>query len=123
RTRALHPDAAKLGTEPVVTGFESQQRLVGALGHDIVETHISYVLKTGEYAYKIKKAVALPFLDFTSLESRRRDCEHELRLNQRFAPNLYLEVVSITGTVESPVIGGAGPALEYAVKMRQFDEE
>jgi hypothetical protein len=88
----------------------------------LVETHISWVLLTGPYAYKIKKPVNLGFLDFSSLEKRRFYCEEELRLNRRLAPSLYLEVVSITGSPASPVLHGSGEAIEYAVKMVQFPE-
>ena len=85
-----------------------QSRLVEALARSGVlggatpagklETHISFVLLTGTYAYKIKKAVDFGFLDFTTLAARRFFCEEELRLNRRLAPELYLEVVPITGT-------------------------
>ena len=88
-----------------------------------LETHISYVLLTGEHAYKIKKAVHFGFLDFTTLAARRFFCAEELRLNRRLAPALYLDVVPITGSVDAPVLGGAGPALEYAVKMREFRQD
>jgi len=88
----------------------------------LLETHISWVLLTGEYAYKIKKPVNLGFLDFSTLEQRRRYCEEELRLNRRLAPQLYLEVVPITGDVASPCMAGDGPAIEYAVRMRQFPQ-
>lgn len=87
-----------------------------------LETHSSHVLLTGQHAYKIKKAVRLPFLDFSTLAKRRVDCETELRLNRRLAPAIYLEVVSITGTVDRPIVGGDGPAVEYAVKMREFPQ-
>ena len=89
----------------------------------VIETHISYVLLTGEHAYKIKKAVALPFLDFRTLPARRRFCEEELRLNRRLAPHVYLDAVAITGTLSSPRIDGGGPALEYAVRMREFPQQ
>jgi aminoglycoside phosphotransferase family enzyme/predicted kinase len=89
---------------------------------DVLETHISYVLLTGEHAYKIKKSVAFGFLDFTTLAARRHFCEQELRLNRRLAPALYLDVVPITGTVDTPRIGGDGAALEYAVEMREFPQ-
>ena len=85
--------------------------------------HISFVLLTGDYAYKIKKAVDFGFLDFTTLAARQFFCAEELRLNRRLAPELYLEVVPITGSVDSPVVGGPGPALEYAVKMREFPQD
>src|ERR1700686_5631988 len=92
----------------------------GAEPVSVIETHISYVLLTGPYAYKIKKAVDLQFLNFSTLAARRHYCEEELRLNRPLAPSVYLDVVAITGTVDAPAIGGAGPVLEYAVKMRQF---
>ena len=88
----------------------------------MMETHISWVLLTGEYAYKIKKPVNLGFLDFTSLGMRRYYCEEELRLNRRLAPGLYLDVVEIRGDARAPRIGGTGPLLEYAVKMREFPQ-
>ena len=87
---------------------------------ELIETHISYVLLTGPYAYKLKKPLRLPFLDFSTLERRRRFCEAELELNRRFAPDLYLDVVPIGGTPDAPEIGRT-PAIEYAVKLVQFD--
>lgn len=72
------------------------------------ETHISWVLLAGAYAYKLKKPVTLPFLDYGTIEQRRFFCHEELRLNRRFAPDLYLDVVELAG--------------EPAVKMRRFDE-
>lgn len=89
----------------------------------LVETHISWVLLTGPYAYKIKKPVNLGFLDFSSLEKRRFYCEEELRLNRRLAPSLYLEVVPIAGSPTAPLLSGGGEPIEYAVKMVQFPEE
>ena len=77
----------------------------------LLETHISWVLLTGAYAYKIKKPVRLDFLDFSTLELRRHYCAEELRLNRRFAPQIYLEVVAITGDPSNPRIGGTGTAL------------
>lgn len=88
-----------------------------------IETHISHLLLAGEYAYKIKKPLNLGFLDFSTLERRRRCCEEELRLNRRLAPALYLEVVALSGTPEQPDFQGTGAALEYAVKMRRFRQE
>ncbi len=88
----------------------------------VMETHLSWVLLTGEYAYKIKKPLNLGFADFTTLGLRRHYCEEELRLNRRFAPGLYLDVVSIRGDAQAPRIGGEGPVLDYAVKMREFPQ-
>src|SRR5690242_17386956 len=64
----------------------------------VMETHISWILLAGRYAYKIKKPVDLGFLDFTDLSSRRHYCEEELRLNRRLAPQLYLDVIPLGGT-------------------------
>ncbi len=89
----------------------------------VVETHISWVLLTGLYAYKIKKPVNLGFLDFSTLARRRHYCTEELRLNRRYAPELYLDVVAITGTPQQPVWDGVGPVLEYAVKMQEFHQD
>jgi aminoglycoside phosphotransferase family enzyme len=85
----------------------------------VIETHISWILLTGSYAYKIKKLVRFRSVDFSRLRQRRSFCEEELRLNQRLAPDLYLDVVPIGGSIEHPVIG-AQPAIEYAVKLREF---
>ena len=90
---------------------------------ELVETHISWILLTGPYAYKIKKPVDLGFLDFSTLELRHHYCEEELRLNRRLAPQLYLEVVAVTGTRNRPSLNGWGTVIEYAVKMVQFDPE
>lgn len=89
---------------------------------ELVETHISWVLLAGEFAYKIKKPVTLPFLDFGTLEKRRACCQAELRLNRRFAPELYLDVVALVGALENPRFGGDGVPIEFAVKMRRFPE-
>ena len=90
---------------------------------EVLETHISWVLLAGEYAYKIKKPVALGFLDFSTLQARRFYCDEELRLNRRTAPQLYLEVVPITGSASAPRLGGTGEAIDYAVKMRRFSQD
>ncbi|MFF7710486.1 AAA family ATPase [Pseudomonas sp. NPDC007930] len=88
----------------------------------VIETHISWVVLTGEYAYKIKKPADFGFLNFTELASRKHFCEEELRLNSRLTENLYLEVLPITGSAEAPQLAGDGPAIEYALKMRQFPQ-
>ncbi|PCM43089.1 AAA family ATPase [Marinobacter sp. ANT_B65] len=92
-------------------------------GFQVIETHISQVILTGQYAYKIKKPMNFGFLDFSTLERRKHFCEEELRLNRRLAEPLYLEVLPITGTPEEPVIGGEGEPFEYTLKMRQFRQD
>ena len=86
----------------------------------VIETHISQVLLTGDFAYKIKKPMDFGFLDFSTLARRKHFCEEELRLNKRLAAPLYLKVIPITGTPENPVLDGNGEAFEYALQMRQF---
>ena len=117
-------------TKPLQIDFIHQSRLVSALLNSmqnqspnavvrLFETHISWVLLAGRYAYKIKKAVDLGFLNFSDLEARRFYCEEEIRLNRRLAPRLYLDVVTIGGSYDLPELG-ARPAIEYAVRMRRF---
>jgi aminoglycoside phosphotransferase family enzyme len=89
----------------------------------VVETHISWVLLTGSLAYKIKKPVALGFVDFSTLERREFYCREELRLNRRLTPELYLRVVPITGTPDSPHVDGIGEPIEFAVEMREFPQD
>lgn len=89
----------------------------------LIETHISWVLLTGEYAYKVKKPVDLGFADFTTLERRHHFCEEEVRLNRRLAPDLYLDVVPIGGSYDSPRVSTDGEPIDYAVRMRQFPQE
>jgi aminoglycoside phosphotransferase family enzyme len=87
----------------------------------LIETHISWVVLTEDFAYKIKKPVNLGFLDFSTLDLRKFFCEEELRLNRRTAPGLYLEVVPIASTADGFRVG-VEPAVEYAVKMRRFPD-
>lgn len=87
---------------------------------ELVETQISWVLLTGPFAYKIKRPVQYPFVDLRSAEHRAFLCREEIRLNRRFAPELYLDVCAITIDGGSARIGGAGPAVEHAVRMTQF---
>lgn len=88
----------------------------------LIETHISWVILTGSYAYKIKKPMDFGFLDFTTLEKRKHFCEEELRLNLRLAPELYLDLLPLYGNEDNPSFSGEGEVLEYVIKMRQFDQ-
>lgn len=96
------------------------QALASRLGAELLETHLSWVLLAGAHAYKLKKPVRLPFVDYASAARRRRFCEEEVRLNARLAPGLYLGVVPITGSLDAPQLQGDGPALDHAVHMRRF---
>jgi aminoglycoside phosphotransferase family enzyme/predicted kinase len=121
-------NAGRRDQERLVTALAKPPHFGARFGPDcervtVLETHISYVLLTGRHAYKIKKAVDFGFLDFTTLAARRHFCEEELRLNRRLAFALYLDVVPVTGSIDAPVLGGDGIAIEYAVKMREFPQE
>ncbi|AFZ36609.1 adenylylsulfate kinase [Stanieria cyanosphaera PCC 7437] len=90
---------------------------------ELVQTHVSYILLTGDYAYKLKKAVNFGFLDYSTLAKRKHFLEEEISMNRVIAPELYLEVVPITKTGDNFSLGGEGEAVEYALKMRQFPQE
>ena len=87
-----------------------------------LETHISHLFLVGDLVYKVKKPVDLGFLDFSTLERRRFFCREEVRLNSRMAPGIYREAVPITRDRNGFHVEGAGEAVEYAVKMRRFDQ-
>jgi len=108
---------------PLIRALLQPHRYAGNVAQvQLVQTHISWVLLAGEFAYKIKKPLRLPFLDFSTLALRKQRCEDELRLNRRFASDLYLEVVGIFNTLQDPQWEGTGQPIEYAVKMRSFDD-
>ena len=88
----------------------------------LVQTHISWVLLAGDFVYKVKKPVRMTFLDFSTLALRHQACQDELRLNQRFAPDIYLDVVALYNTVQAPRFDAVGEPIEYAVRMRRFDD-
>ena len=90
---------------------------------ELIQTHISYVFLTGDYVYKLKKPANYGFLDFSTLEKREHFCHEELRLNQRGAAELYLNVLPIVQAGDKFVLGGTGEAVDYVVKMRQFPQE
>jgi len=116
-----------------LTSVGREEKLIASLLHRsayphpvdnirMLETHISWVILTGNFAYKIKKPIKLEFLDFSSLERRKYFCDEELRLDRRWAAELYLDVVPICGSFEKPVVSGTGSPIEYAVKMLQFPQ-
>ncbi|MDH5686608.1 MAG: hypothetical protein OEZ48_01900 [Candidatus Bathyarchaeota archaeon] len=89
---------------------------------ELIQTHISFVFLTRDYVYKVKKAVDLGFLDFTTLEKRRFFCEKELELNRRLCEDMYLDVVPINRS-DVIKIEGEGETVEYAVKMKRMPQE
>src|SRR5262245_61227380 len=86
-----------------------------------IQTHISHVFLAGAYAYKLKKAVRFPFLDFGTVERRGRFCAEEVRLNRRLCPSVYLDVVPITRTSAGDLrLGGSVETVDYLVWMRRL---
>ena len=88
----------------------------------LIETHISWILVAGAFAYKVRKPVDFGFLDFTSLHQRRADCDAEVALNRRLCPDLYLGVVDVVERNGQLCMGGAGEPVEAAVAMRRLPE-
>src|SRR5680860_68178 len=91
---------------------------------ECIETHASYVFLAGDFAYKMKRAVRYPFLDFSTLDKRHAACLNELRLNRRTAPQLYLEVMPVTEDPGGGLhLGGDNTPIEWVLKMRRFPQE
>lgn len=88
---------------------------------DVVETHMAWVFLTDEHAWKMKKPVRYDFLDFSTLEARRYDCEEEIRLNRRLAPDVYLGLASLTADRAGRLkLNGSGEPVEWLVQMRRL---
>jgi len=92
-------------------------------GIKLIQTHISWVFLTGQYAYKIKKPVNFGFLDFSTLKKRKKFCEKEFEINSKFSPQLYLDVLPITENTGKIKIGGEGIPIEYCIKMKQIPQD
>jgi uncharacterized protein len=89
----------------------------------LLQTHISSLVVSGSEVFKLRKPLTLDFLDFSTPGLRRADCDDELRLNRRTAPQIYLDVLPVTGTPDAPQIGGASErAIDWALRMRRFDD-
>ncbi|HEX2339507.1 MAG TPA: AAA family ATPase [Vicinamibacterales bacterium] len=109
-----------------VVAFLSEPSTYGLRGGTVerIDTHISIVFLAGPRAYKLKRAVAFPYLDYATLEKRRDACERELRLNRRTARDLYLAVIAVTREADGRlVLGGTGEPIEWLVEMRRFEQE
>lgn len=111
-----------------------QEKIINALlkpeayPHDVkeirhIQTYISHVFLTGKFAYKIKKPVDYGYLDFTTLEKRKKFCEREVELNRLLSPKMYLGVVPITEDKGEIKIEGNGDVVEYAVKMLELPQD
>ena len=117
------PTAATPAKDPEAV---TQARVLGFLdgsGFERIDTHASVVFLGGDRVLKIKRAVKLPFLDYSTLEKRWLACEEELKVNAGNAPEIYRRAVAITRKGDGGLeIGGAGTPVEWAVEMARFDE-
>jgi aminoglycoside phosphotransferase family enzyme/predicted kinase len=87
------------------------------------QTHISWLFLTERFVYKLKKPVDFGFLDLTTLASRKRFCDEEMRLNRRLTPEVYLGVVEVKAHEGRIRLGGPGTTIDYAVQMRRLPED
>lgn len=117
----VHND--ELALQVVLIGALRQRLQSDGRTVHLFETHLSWVLVDQQYAYKFKKALRLPFVDYTTLEARHHYCKEELRLNRRFAPALYLGLTCVNGSAQHPCLDGHGSAIEYGVVMRAFAQD
>jgi len=90
---------------------------------EVIETHMSWVFLTERRAFKLKKPVQLPYVDYRTVERRRQSCGKELRLGRRLAPNVYDAVVPLVATPSGLAIGGAGEIIDWLVVMRRLPED
>ena len=114
----IEPDAAGNDQKAVLEFLGSEKRKCKR-----VDTHASIVFLEKDRVLKVKRAVRLPFLDYSTIEKRKAACEEELVVNKRFAPDIYRRVSAITQGRNGLEIAGRGPALDWAVEMARFDEE
>ncbi|MGB8274267.1 MAG: phosphotransferase, partial [Alphaproteobacteria bacterium] len=108
-----------------VIAFLSRPETYGVTGPvERIDTHISAVFLAGEHAYKLKRAVAFPYLDFRTLESRRLACEAEVTVNRRTAPEIYEAARAVTRGAQGGLeLGGSGEPVDYVVVMKRFGQD
>ena len=117
------PSTPQEGDQSAALSFLGDPRAYGLTGPvKRIDTQGAAVFLAGDDVYKVKRAIRLPFLDFSTLEKRRAACEAEIEVNRDNAPTIYLGVAPITRQGASLAIGGDGEAVEWAVHMRRFDE-
>lgn len=107
--------------QAAVTALLADPRTHGGAVVERVDTHAALVFLAGDRAYKLKRAVRYPYLDFSTVEKRRAACFAEVALNRRTAPSLYLDVVPVVRRADGALaLGGAGEAVDWVVAMRRF---
>jgi aminoglycoside phosphotransferase family enzyme/predicted kinase len=111
------------GAQDAVFAFLGDPATHGGQPVRRIDTHAAAVFLSGDRAFKVKRAVRFPFLDFTTLDRRRAACEAELAVNRPFAPQIYRGVVAVSREADGALaLGGRGAPIEWAVEMRRFDE-
>jgi aminoglycoside phosphotransferase family enzyme/predicted kinase len=107
-----------------VIDFLASPQAHGGTRVERIDTHISVVFLAARRAYKLKRAVRFDYVDFSTLERRRRFCDAEVRLNRRTAPGLYKGVVPVTRSPSGVLtIGGEGAVVDWLVEMERFDQD
>ena len=124
KNRAIHDNSEARNHAEVIAFLRNPASYPGvARSVEVIETHAAMVFLTGHEAYKIKKAVTFPYLDFDSPDKRRAACEYELKINQPHAPMIYLDVVKITREAGGQLaINGPGEPVEWVLHMRRFPD-
>lgn len=125
---SVGPGSMKPGTvvedQSAAVDFLSAPATHGGNPVEVIETHGAYVFLAGDRAVKMKRAVWFPYMDFSTLERRRRFCEAELRLNRRTAPDLYQAVLPVTRDADGTLaLDGGGTVVDWVIVMKRFDEE
>ena len=105
--------------------FLRQSRAYGSDPIEVIahETHMSWVFLVGKKAYKLKKPVRFPYLDFSTLEKREAVCWAELKLNRRLAPFVYIDVKPLSFSSKGLAIGGQGVIGDWLVEMQRLDRQ
>ncbi|MDO8608264.1 MAG: AAA family ATPase [Phaeospirillum sp.] len=112
-----------MASQAAVTDFLADPASHGGAAVERIDTHISAIFLAGDRVFKLKKAVWLPFLNFTSLEARQAACEAEFTINRRATPGLYLGVRPVTRQADGRLtLGGDGVVEDWVVEMRRFDQ-
>lgn len=105
-----------------IINFLSDPKTYSAVTVEKIQTHISYIFLAGNKAYKLKREIKLPYLDFSTLEERRKACENEVKINKRTAPIIYIGVKPITvDPMGVYSIGGDGKIIDWVVEMTRFE--
>jgi len=122
--QAVHSDRDARDHAEVIAFLREPASYPGGVDSvEVIETHAAMVFLAGLEAFKIKKAVIFPYLDFGSLEKRKAVCEYELKINQPHAPMIYIDVVKITREASGELaINGPGKPVEWALHMRRFPD-